>query len=161
MKESQFDVFSDIVKNIINLRYSDENATSNKFFRSISVFSKRVIRTLRKRNYDPIFTKKIEALFDDGFSSIMMECVKPIEPLATIIHGDCTINNILFRMHGNEETESLEAMLVDFALIMYSSPALDIVTFIYMCCPRMYLKENFEYVKRIATMQFQLLIIYK
>lgn len=97
----------------------------------------RVTRALRARGYDPDFTDKIAVLFEDCLPNVLMKCVEPIEPLATIVHGDCTINNILFRFKDNGPAgKELQAMLIDFALLMYSSPATDTSNFIYLSCSR-------------------------
>lgn len=53
---------------------------------------------------------------------------RPIEPLATICHGDFLRNNIAFKY--NENDLAVKAMLFDFQTITYSSPMFDLNLFL-------------------------------
>ncbi|XP_049885671.1 uncharacterized protein LOC126380345 [Pectinophora gossypiella] len=70
---------------------------------------------------------------EESFFQTMVELVTPKEPLAVITHGDCWTNNLLFRY---VDGEIAEMFIVDFQLVRYASPALDLVYLIYLCLDR-------------------------
>lgn len=143
MKEQAPKKFHQILKDIINVRYK-EDPVCVPYKEHVNSRIKRVVRTLRKRGYDPDFTEQMASLFEDCFANVLLRCVRPVEPLATIIHGDCTINNVLFQKIQYGTDGYLKAMLVDFAMILYSMPSIDIATFVYMSCSREDIKERSE-----------------
>ncbi|XP_015118760.1 uncharacterized protein LOC107042273 [Diachasma alloeum] len=106
----------------------------------VNFVSSRPINYLRKQNYDPVFCDKMEKHLEYAFETVMLDAVKPCEPLAVLCHGDYTRNNIFYR-----ETESgLDAILIDFAMLRYSSPAIDLSTFLYISCSAKDICENFN-----------------
>ncbi|KAG8362546.1 uncharacterized LOC105268974 [Fopius arisanus] len=106
----------------------------------VNVVAARPIKYLHKEHYDPEFCVKMEKHLEFAFETIMLEAVKPCEPLAVLCHGDYTRNNIFYR-----ETETgLEAILIDFAMLRYSSPAIDLSTFLYISCSAKNICENFD-----------------
>ena len=66
-----------------------------------------------------------------SFFEHMMHLVNSNSPLAVICHGDCWINNFLYKY--DEENRIDETCLVDFQLIRVGSPLLDISNLIYCC----------------------------
>ncbi|XP_043267949.1 uncharacterized protein [Venturia canescens] len=56
-------------------------------------------------------------------------------------HGDCWVNNIMFR--EDENGEPLEVRLVDFQLSVYSSPVIDLVYFLSTCLS-LEIQDDFE-----------------
>ncbi|XP_059053096.1 uncharacterized protein LOC131847535 [Achroia grisella] len=67
---------------------------------------------------------------EDTFFQRMVELVTPREPIAVICHGDCWTNNFLFRY---VDGDIAEMYLVDFQLVRYASPALDLAYLMYLC----------------------------
>lgn len=61
----------------------------------------------------------------------MIDLVNSPSPLAVICHGDCWTNNFLYKY--NEHGQIIETCLVDFQLIRFGSPALDISNLIFCC----------------------------
>ncbi|KAJ0172023.1 hypothetical protein K1T71_011996 [Dendrolimus kikuchii] len=84
-------------------------------------------------------TKFKEFCNEESFFQMMVELVTPQEPLAVICHGDCWTNNFLFRY---VDGEIAEMYLVDFQLVRYASPALDLVYIIYLCMDRQQRSEH-------------------
>ncbi|KAH0539258.1 uncharacterized protein LOC123260104 [Cotesia glomerata] len=135
MKVRQPEKFAEIVGNLMEYRYSP-GETFGTFINLVSV---RPVEYLRKKNYDPVFLDKMEGFLSNAFDTVMMKAVTPKEPLATLCHGDFTRSNIFFR----EKNGSLETMLIDFAMLRYSSPSIDVSTFLYLNCSTKDRNERF------------------
>lgn len=87
-----------------------------------------------------VYVDKLKKFVGNGlFFCNMVELVNRDTPLATICHGDCWTNNFLYKYDGNNDI--LEVCLVDFQLIRYGSPALDVANLIF-CCTDKSLREN-------------------
>uniref|UniRef100_A0A1B6F942 CHK kinase-like domain-containing protein n=2 Tax=Cuerna arida TaxID=1464854 RepID=A0A1B6F942_9HEMI len=66
----------------------------------------------------------------DGFWDSLVEKFKPRENRLNVLnHGDFWVNNMLFKY--NDSGEVTEVKLIDFAVPRYSSPATDIIYFIW------------------------------
>ena len=126
LKSKSPDKFFEIVKNIRESRFV--YTSKNWFPLMINNIGKRVLNRLRKQDYDKVFCDKIEPLFNNAFEDIMKAAINPRLPLATLCHGDFTRNNIFFK----DTNSGIKAMLIDFALISYGSPTIDLSTFIYL-----------------------------
>ncbi|XP_048004967.1 uncharacterized protein LOC125240838 [Leguminivora glycinivorella] len=70
---------------------------------------------------------------EDTFFQMMVSLVTPREPLAVINHGDCWTNNFLFRY---VDGDIAEMVTVDFQLVRYSSPTVDLAYLLYLCLSR-------------------------
>lgn len=68
-------------------------------------------------------------------NSIGEECPKSYEydtdEFCVLNHGDCWINNIMFK--ENERGQPVDLRLVDFQMAVYSSPAIDLHYFLNIC----------------------------
>ncbi|XP_046834315.1 uncharacterized protein LOC124431008 [Vespa crabro] len=53
------------------------------------------------------------------------------DEFCVINHGDCWINNIMFK--DNESGEPSDVLLVDYQMSVYSSPAIDLLYFLNIC----------------------------
>ncbi|XP_057326425.1 uncharacterized protein LOC130668031 [Microplitis mediator] len=128
MKINKPSDFMEIVNDLKEYRFFPEEM----FGKFINLVSVRPVEWLKKKNYDPIFIDKMEKFLTNAFENVMFDAVKPIEPLAVLCHGDFTKNNIFFR----NTNRGLESMLIDFAMLRYSPPSIDISTFLYLHCSR-------------------------
>lgn len=164
LKELNPKKFQQIVNEIVKIRYPvNEKDRCPIYVENVNLRVSRLTLTLKSRTtiIDPDFVNKIIKLFEDCYTNVLVKSAKPREPLATIVHGDCTINNILFRRRTKDVADdgndngTLEGMLVDFAMIMYSSPATDVSTFLYMSASRHVVKERFRcvYNRHIRRLQ--------
>lgn len=136
MKTNQSAKFFSIVDSIEESRYfpGEWNETT------INYISPRPINYLRKNNYDSTFCDKMGEHLSRAFQTVMLDAVKPCEPLAVLCHGDFTRNNIFYRQIDSQ----LEGMLIDFAMLRYSSPAIDLSTFLYISCSAEDICDNFN-----------------
>ncbi|KAL0269397.1 UNVERIFIED_CONTAM: hypothetical protein PYX00_007146 [Menopon gallinae] len=80
------------------------------------------------------YVGRFENFVDSSFFRRMVDLVKPKEPVAVLCHGDCWTNNILFKYSPSGDISYL--CFLDFQLVRYGSPALDIVNFLYCCTSR-------------------------
>ncbi|XP_018394299.1 PREDICTED: uncharacterized protein LOC108773079 [Cyphomyrmex costatus] len=139
MKEMQREKFFDIVARIQEVRYTKRTESIYEFQSDIKAL--RVVEYLRSQGHDAVFCDKMEAILSNAFDKVMMKTVQPHEPLATLCHGDFTLNNILFK---TENDGRYRAMLIDFALITYSTPVVDLSTYFYLCCSNEMRNEKFS-----------------
>ncbi|KYN07504.1 hypothetical protein ALC62_01706 [Cyphomyrmex costatus] len=130
MKQLQPDKFFDIVEQIQEVRYT-KRFTDNIYKFACNIKALRAVEYLRSQGHDEIFCNKMEAFLSNAFDKVMIKTVEPLEPLATLCHGDFTISNILF---NTEDNGQYRPMLIDFALIRYSTPVVDLSTYLYLCC---------------------------
>ncbi|XP_037036438.1 uncharacterized protein LOC119074414 [Bradysia coprophila] len=143
----------------LSLSYKDQNPTEfNRLKSQVTegIFTERNFDWYR--NYYEILTKnaidmvsqtlsphstyveKLEKFVgNNSFFSNMVELVGRETPLATLCHGDCWTNNFLYKYDGNNDIA--ETCLVDFQLIRYGSPALDVSNLIF-CCTDKLLRQN-------------------
>ncbi|XP_043474531.1 uncharacterized protein LOC122506431 [Leptopilina heterotoma] len=127
LKSNSPSKFHEIVNSIQESRYYYYE--KNIFPTLINNLMPRIIKCLRERNYDQQFCDKAEKFFQNSFENCMQVAMdgKNIK-LATLCHGDFTIDNVFFK-----KTEfGCKAMLIDFAMLSYASPAIDLSTFIYL-----------------------------
>ncbi|XP_024877833.1 uncharacterized protein LOC112458440 [Temnothorax curvispinosus] len=136
MKELQREKFFDIVARLQEPRYAKGYVMEACF----NVTATRSLEYLRRQGYDAAFCDRMEAILTNAFDEVMMKIIKPLEPLATMCHGDFLLNNILFKA---DEGGRYRAMLIDFALIRYSTPVVDLSTYFYNCCWNEEIREKF------------------
>lgn len=138
MKELQSDKFFDLVQQLQESRYDASWDKSKKLY--INFPANRAVEYLRDQGYDAIFCDKMDAFLSDAYDTVMVKTSEPVEPLATLCHGDFTLNNIFFK---TESDGQIRPMLIDFALLRYSTPVVDLSTFLYLSCSNETRKEHF------------------
>ncbi|XP_011163953.1 uncharacterized protein LOC105198811 [Solenopsis invicta] len=127
MKEQRRKKFFNIVERLQNVRYIK---AKNCYKIAVNTCGTRGVEYLRKHGHDAIFCDKMEALLSNGYDEVMLK-LESLEPLSTLCHGDFTLSNVLFK---TEEDGQYHAMLIDFALITYSTPVVDLSTYLCLCC---------------------------
>ena len=128
MKERNRDEFFDFVRTIQEVRYESDPENIIKLVINSSM--NRGVDYLRDHGHGGEFYDKLRSKFENGYQTVMLEIVKPEEPLATLCHGDFTLNNTFFKREDGE----LKVMLIDFAMIRYGSPVIDLSTFLSLHC---------------------------
>ncbi|KAH0950364.1 hypothetical protein HN011_008617 [Eciton burchellii] len=137
MKEQQPQKFFEIVGQLCKFRYDEKSM----FKPYVDIMVPRAAKYLRRQGYDPIFCDKIDILFKDVFSNVLMKLVQPLEPLSTICHGDFTMNNILFKP---EVSGKYRAMIIDLAMIVHATPVIDLSTYLCLHCSNETVKNRFS-----------------
>ncbi|XP_077264157.1 uncharacterized protein LOC143898495 [Temnothorax americanus] len=135
VKELQREKFFDVVARLQESRYVKRSVFEVTF----NVKATRSLEYLRRQGHDAAFCDRMEAFLTNAFDE-MMKIIKPLEPLATLCHGDFLLNNILFKA---DEGGRYRAMLIDFALIRYSTPVVDLSTYLCNCCSNEEIREKF------------------
>ncbi|XP_011641164.1 uncharacterized protein LOC105429712 [Pogonomyrmex barbatus] len=143
MKELQPEKFFDIVSRLQEVRYF--NTSMNMYKDICNIYAPRAVEYLRRQGYDTVFCDKMEAVLANAFDEVMMKMVEPLEPLSTLCHGDVTLDNILF---GTKNDGQVRAMLIDFALLRYSTPVIDLSTYLHIGCPNELRKDKFLEIMR-------------
>ncbi|EGI63190.1 hypothetical protein G5I_08427 [Acromyrmex echinatior] len=128
------------MKQIQEIRYDVKNEWKN----FINVNATRA-EYLRNHDHDVTFCDKMEALLSQVFDKVMMKIVEPREPLSTLCHGNFTLGNILFEIKNGKH----DAILIDFALCRYSTPVVDLSTYICLCCSNEMMKDKFFEIMRV------------
>lgn len=139
MKDLQRDKFFGIVAQIQEVRFAKRKENVYEFIANIK--SMRVVDYLRGQNYDASFCDKMETCLSNAFDTVMRKTIQPLEPLATLCHGDFMLSNILFK---TEDDGQYRPMLIDFALITYSTPVVDLSTYLHLCCSNEMRREKFS-----------------
>lgn len=141
MKEQYSDEFFDIVRNIKESRYFP--GTHLEVI--VNITGTRSVEYLRKQGYDEHICDKLEAEFQNVYENIILKVIEPEEPFAILCHGDWTINNTLFKRENGE----LKAMFIDFALMRYGSPVIDLSTFLCLHCAKEISKDMLDNVLKV------------
>ncbi|XP_068155397.1 uncharacterized protein [Drosophila tropicalis] len=83
---------------------------------------------------DSKYVMKFRNFAEEGnFFSQMVKLASAQSKLSAICHGDCWVNNFLYRYDQEDPQHVLEVALVDFQLIRHSSIALDVANLLYCC----------------------------
>ncbi|KAL6257128.1 hypothetical protein P5V15_012060 [Pogonomyrmex californicus] len=127
MKERQREKFFDMVQQLQDFRATET------YKHLVNVNATRGVEYLRRQDHDVAFCDKMDALLANAFEGVLKKLMKPLEPLSTLCHGDFTLNNVLFKTKGDGQ---YRAMLIDFAILRYATPAIDLTTYLYLNCSR-------------------------
>ncbi|XP_058455387.1 uncharacterized protein LOC131432854 [Malaya genurostris] len=90
---------------------------------------------------------KMNGLRNDFFG-VLQSCldVERAEPYAVLNHGDCWVNNLLFRYQDGVPGE---VVLLDWQLARYGSPALDLLYFLFCCTDSSFREKHYDEMVRI------------
>ncbi|XP_034487244.1 uncharacterized protein LOC117791567 [Drosophila innubila] len=86
-----------------------------------------------------------------SFFAQMVQLASAESPLSAICHGDCWVNNFLYRYDPEDRQQVLEVALIDFQLVRYSSIALDIANLLYCCTTKQMRDSQLETLLKIYT----------
>lgn len=102
----------------------------------------RAIRSLDPSESDLI--KRMESL-KLTYRNLLTEikCNTTCEPFGVLVHGDCWVNNLLYRCDDDSETPS-NVCLIDWQLSQFGSPAIDVACFLFCSLSPELRNEHFD-----------------
>lgn len=138
MKHQKPEAFAEMITNMDEVIFEKNNINWRNTFNSLS---KAVINAVRTSQNESL-TNKLLKFYERDSYDIILKCIDGdrAEPYSVITHGDCWMNNILFKY--NEKSQSIEARLIDWQILRYCSPVCDIVHFIF-CCTTKNLRDEY------------------
>jgi len=143
MKEHRREELFALIDQLQEVRYYENKINLLRQFANI--FSDQSVKYLRRQGYDPVFCDKMDVLFAHAYTDVVMKLIQPLEPLSTLCHGDLTIDNVLFKMDSDGK---YRAMFLDFALIRYATPVVDLSTYLCICCSTDVRRDKFPEIMR-------------
>lgn len=132
LKLTDTNTFNAIKSKLVESRYGEGKKPTDDWNLWLELGIRRATNSVRaSREAQQIvpesFLKRLEEVMY-GVHDYRLKLFQPNEPIAIICHGDYLRNNIAFRY--DDDGNAIEAMMFDFQTLCYSSPMIDLCTFI-------------------------------
>lgn len=126
MKLNNPNKFYSIVDQINEPRFL-KNGWHDKY---LHYYMDRPIKNLRKKNYDKEFCDMMEPYLKNSYENIMIDTINRRNDLSVLCHGDYAAHNIFYKKINGH----LKCVIIDFGMLSYSSPAVDLSTLLFLSC---------------------------
>lgn len=131
LKLTDIETFNMLKNKLVGSRYREGGCTSDEWTIWMELGIRRATNSVRasteaKSIVPEAFLKRLEEVMYGAYN-YRSNRMKPIEPNAIICHGDYLRNNVAFRY--DDDGKAIDAMMFDFQTMCYSSPMLDLATF--------------------------------
>uniref|UniRef100_U5ET49 Putative juvenile hormone-inducible protein n=1 Tax=Corethrella appendiculata TaxID=1370023 RepID=U5ET49_9DIPT len=132
MKDQEPEKFQEIIKNIKETYYA---AAFKKWYAKFCAQMIGVAKDAIDKEYGGTEIQlKSKKFLDNNLYDTMVSLVETKNRNSVITHGDCWLPNFLFKFAPNSnEQEPISIKMIDYQLVRYGSPVLDISFFIYSC----------------------------
>ncbi|XP_045467743.1 uncharacterized protein LOC123676092 [Harmonia axyridis] len=132
-------VFANLTKEMNNIfaAFIDDEGVRKLF----GDYMRDAIQILNKAGLKNI-AEKLEEV-PENVINILANCPNE-EDKVLITHGDCWINNMMFKYKNAESLEPLGVCFLDFQLSSFGSPATDLSYFLYTSCDENTITNEFE-----------------
>ncbi|XP_067007735.2 uncharacterized protein [Anabrus simplex] len=134
------ELYSDLL--FENLFVNDNNIIANLWFHASVETIVSSVRLLRKYEENVDISKiNLEKLKTFFFQ--MYELIKPSKKYRNVVsHGDLWINNFLYKYDDADDETPVDLRLVDFQLVRYTPPAVDIMSFLHLDTTQDFRRNN-------------------
>uniref|UniRef100_A0A182J9J4 CHK domain-containing protein n=1 Tax=Anopheles atroparvus TaxID=41427 RepID=A0A182J9J4_ANOAO len=140
LKHQQPETFRTIVDTVQETYYSASlESWYRNFMQRLVAISKDALEIESTTNADEFpaeFKAAVLSFLESNIYQAMVDLTHARNQNSLITHGDCWLPNFLLR--------SDSVRLVDFQMVRYGSPALDIILFVYTCTDRTMRLEGYE-----------------
>lgn len=129
MKDQQPDKFTEIVSELQEHLF--RHGHNSELAEAYNTAAMNVINSITD-DKDAHLLGAVLKLYERDQYDIMVECVdgNAAEPHAVIIHGDMSSKNIMFQF--NDKNIQHKACLIDWQVLRYASPVLDVLYYIFL-----------------------------
>ncbi|XP_028155493.1 uncharacterized protein LOC114349347 isoform X3 [Diabrotica virgifera virgifera] len=138
LKEQQNESFLKILENDLITKKTVDFGMSD-FFNACVV---KVSKHLREGNRLDLSTK-FDKLMEKGISEIISDIIVKENPeLSVMVHCDCHNNNFMFKYKDNNRENLLDMAIVDWQIVRYHSPVIDLAYILYSIASKPEINES-------------------
>ncbi|XP_035779548.1 uncharacterized protein LOC118459870 isoform X1 [Anopheles albimanus] len=143
MKDQEPELLQQVTSTIVETYYSaDREPWYRNFMLRLIPISKHALGVVcaeeqQKYPSNDEFQCAVERFLDSNIYQMMIEMTHTHNRNSVINHGDCWLPNFLFHQDSS-------VRIIDFQMVRYASPVLDIILFVYTCTDQELRKTHYD-----------------